>query len=161
MLNYRYLMFIFCTLEPSLTHAQTKPLPHLNLFDFVETELSKFFPQAKTLVLGTASWRWVFAGLSIFILLLMKRFLLTRLLKWFKTLSDKTENTFDDQVVELLNKPLSYLLLIIGIYLSSKWLNLSDTLDRLIIFSYRISLIILFTWFLVRLIELSTKFFEI
>ena len=160
MLNCKYLMFIFYIFKPSMTYAQAKAEPHLNLLVFIETELSQFFPQAKTLFLGTASWRWIFAGLSVLILLLMKRFMLTKLLKWFKTLSGKTENTFDDQVVELLNKPLSCLLMIVGIYGSSNWINLSESLERFINFCYRISLIILFTWFLVCLIELSTKFLE-
>ena len=61
MLNCKYLMFIFYIFKPSMTYAQAKAEPHLNLLVFIETELSQFFPQAKTLFLGTASWRWIFA----------------------------------------------------------------------------------------------------
>lgn len=160
MLIFRYLICGLCLLKASLSHAQNTTNSDYGLSMYFEMEIAKFFPQAKTLFLGSAYWRWFLAGLTLAFLLLMKRFLLAKLLAWFKKLSGKTENTFDDQVVELLNQPLSYFVLISGSYAAINWIHLPHSIETLSTFIYRLSLIILGTWFIARLVELSSKFFE-
>lgn len=93
-------------------------------------------------------------GISIIIVIaaivLLKLFeLLNR--KVFVPLARKTENKFDDVILDSVCKPISFGIMLLGIWIAFHRLEFSEGLDKTVFAAYRILVVINITWFFARL----------
>ena len=73
--------------------------------------------------------------------------------KSFKMLTSKTESRLDDVLVDTLEKPIVFGLAVLGFYLGTKQLNMTEDVALLINNTYKILIALCITWFVVRLVN--------
>ncbi len=96
----------------------------------------------------------------VFATLLTRRILIKRILVTLKKKAEKTDTTLDDEMVEAVRLPLSVGILVVGIWLALSVLPLPKeplNLYNLIHASGRIIVLLLAAWFVMRIINASTK----
>ncbi|HIP08024.1 MAG TPA: mechanosensitive ion channel family protein [Mariprofundaceae bacterium] len=106
---------------------------------------------------GDSAWsQWLAALGILFVTVVLRRYFIALLHKVTRRLTQKTKTTLDDALLEAAEKPLSWLILLMGIWAAvmvikptSEVLPLLDIAERL----GRMASIVLIGWFLWRLID--------
>ncbi len=97
-------------------------------------------------LLGNTLETWLL-GLGIFIIFIILRFkLITLLINVSKQFTAKTKNTLDDKIVAVMERPLQWLVIIIGFKLSISFFTLSDAMLLTITHLIRSMLIMMVMW---------------
>ena len=112
----------------------------------IATQINDLLPIPQGQFLGSEYWRWFLCALSLLILLIMRTLIVRYLFKWLHRLTGMTDTDLDDKLIEVLTKPFRGLIWVIGIYTTVGWLNVSESVNMMILTCYRIALIILVTW---------------
>ncbi|MDQ6984495.1 MAG: mechanosensitive ion channel family protein [Ghiorsea sp.] len=107
--------------------------------------------------IGDGVWsQWLAAIGILFVTVVLRRYLIAFLHRLTQTLTNKTQTTLDDTLLEAAEKPLSWLILLMGIWAAvmvikptSEVLPLLDIAERV----GRMASIVLIAWFLWRLID--------
>ncbi len=118
---------------------------------FINEYFSIFGLKGTNLVLGVL--------ILIFFLLLRKAFgawALYRLKKWTK----KTETTIDDALLEILNPPLSFLILLIGIWVARVVINFPERIDATLVNWIHLGFVVVLCWLIYRSADVFTDFLE-
>ena len=79
--------------------------------------------------LGVAIWRIIAAGVIMIFTLLMRKIVVSFLIRIFRKLTAKTENTIDDQIVEALDPPARLIVITLGIIFALQVLGFAVTND--------------------------------
>jgi len=106
---------------------------------------------------GDSAWsQWLVAAGILFVTVVLRRYLISFLRRLTQSLTKKTKTTLDDTLLEAAEKPLSWLILLMGIWAAvmvikptSEVLPLLDIAERM----GRMASIVLIGWFLWRLID--------
>lgn len=70
--------------------------------------------------------------------------------KYAKKFADKTENNYDDIIVDKVEEPLTALIIIVGYMFAIGYLHMSEGFDKIAFALGKLSLVITFTWMLTR-----------
>ncbi len=104
-------------------------------------------------VYGIDISRIITAALIFILFLLIRKFFAGRVIKRLKTLTKKTKNELDDEVLEILEQPISFIPVVLGLFISCKYLELTGTwewiTDRLI----ESLIVMVIFWVFVKLVE--------
>lgn len=97
--------------------------------------------------------RIIIAALIFIFFLLIRKIFSSRVIARLKIMTKKTETQFDDEVLEILEKPIAFIPVVIGFFISTEYLALSGTyaliVDRLV----RSLIVYVIFWILVKLVE--------
>ncbi|MFC1493647.1 mechanosensitive ion channel family protein [Thermodesulfobacteriota bacterium] len=97
--------------------------------------------------------RIIIAALIFILFLLIRKMFSNRVISRLKTMTKRTETLFDDEVLEILEKPIAFIPVVIGIFVSTEYLALSGVYaliaDRLV----RSLIVYVIFWILIKLIE--------
>ena len=106
---------------------------------------------------GNSLQSW-FIALSIIVLSVM----LGKVIYWFfskvvRLVTDKSENKLDDIIVDMVEEPAVFMVVVIGIWLAFQSLILSETITRIIDSAYQVIIALLVGWLLSRLFDALYK----
>ncbi|MCA9689151.1 MAG: mechanosensitive ion channel family protein [Myxococcales bacterium] len=107
-------------------------------------------------VLGRESWRFIAAALTVLLTVLLRRAVMKLVMRGLRELTAKTKTKLDDALVEALDPPVAYFVLTFGLYLSLQWIGLPTAVDATVLLLYRLCVIILVGWTLLRCTTLVT-----
>ncbi|MCA9715665.1 MAG: mechanosensitive ion channel [Myxococcales bacterium] len=100
--------------------------------------------------LGRELWRYIVAALTVLLAWGLRRALMNLVLGVLREATTRTRTKIDDKLVEALDPPLAWFITAFGLYLAALWLNLPDavfgTVERL----YRLAVIAIVGWALLR-----------
>jgi MscS family membrane protein len=68
------------------------------------------------LIFGVSLYRWAFALLVFFLFLFLRKVFALIILKSVKTLVSKTKTDFDDKLIDVIESPLNFLFIVIGVW---------------------------------------------
>ena len=119
-----------------------------------------FLDEHFTLV-GIPGTRVALAVFIIIIALLFRRFFSLVVLKRLRKLTTKTSTHLDDALLEILNPPLSFLILLIGFYVATLVVGVVDervsgTLDKI----FELGFVVIICWLIYRSAEVFSEFLE-
>jgi len=103
-----------------------------------------------------SSTRWVLAVIILFVTVVANRYLIRILHLMTQNLAQRTETTLDDTLLQAAEKPLGWLIMVLGIWASVMVINPpSDVLPIVAIVEHigRLASIILIGWFVWRLVD--------
>jgi MscS family membrane protein len=118
--------------------------------------LSDAAPWALASVLGSEVWRWVMLAATLALVLGARRLVMNLLMKGLRRLTGRTDTRIDDQLIEALDPPLAWFVLAFGVYLALLWPNVSDGVQGLVNSGYRLAVIVIVGWALVRSVDILT-----
>jgi len=103
---------------------------------------------------GNSLGKWLTA-LIVFIIFLLLRKQLSKLvtlvaLRWVK----KSENTLDDEILEVIQRPIAFGMIILGFNVAFSFLKFSESFSLMIAHTMSTLTIVLFAWVLYRIIKL-------
>ncbi|MDN3652300.1 mechanosensitive ion channel family protein [Thalassotalea ponticola] len=78
-------------------------------------------------------------------------------ISWVKRIAERTEGTLDDQLVELLHQPLFYSVVVFGISIASRIVQLPDNIGNVIFPIFYTLLLVLWTLFFIRITRISLR----
>ena len=117
----------------------------ISLTQWMGSQITERWPSTQEICLGSEYWRWLLCAFTLLMILMIHRFILSYLLKWSKQLTEMTKTDLDDQLIEVLKKPIGVLIWVSGLYMMTSWLNLPTGLDEGLRLVYRIAMISLLT----------------
>ena len=100
---------------------------------------------------------WIISFLLIGASVFFARIAYTLIGKFFKKYTAKTQSKLDDILVDMLEEPLIFALIIIGIWYSLQTLHLSTGLDDIIGKAYYVLIVFDMAWFIVRLFDVMIE----
>lgn len=105
--------------------------------------------------------RILLAALILIIALIFKRLFSIIVLKYLKKLTEKSDTHLDDALLEILNPPLSFLILLFGFYIATLVIGpvnerLTQTLDNF----FRLGFVIIFCWLIYRSADVFSEFLQ-
>lgn len=124
--------------------------------DAIEVWLADAAPWALVSVIGAEVWRWVMLAATLLLFVVARRLAMRLLMKGLRRLTGKTETRVDDQMIEALDPPLGWFVLTFGIYVSLLWPDFADGPQSVINQVYRLSVIAIIGWALVRSVNILT-----
>lgn len=124
--------------------------------DAIEGWLTEAAPWALASVLGSEVWRWVMLGATLVLFVLARRVVMNLLMKGLRALTGRTDTDIDDRMIEAFDPPLGWFVLTFGIYVSLLWPNFGDGVQDVVNHVYRLSVIIIVGWALVRSVNILT-----
>ncbi len=112
-------------------------------------------------VLGIQGTRLALAVLIIIIALLFRRLFSLVVLKRLRKLTSKTSTHLDDALLEILNPPLSFLILLIGFYVATLVIGVVDarvtnTLDKI----FELGFVVLVCWLIYSSADVFSEFLQ-
>ena len=100
---------------------------------------------------------WMIALALIGVSIILARIAYSIIGKYFKKYTARTESKLDDILVDMLEEPLVFALIIIGIWYSLQTLHLSTAIEDVIGKAYYILIVFDVAWFIVRLIDVMIE----
>ena len=96
----------------------------------------------------------IIIALFIFILfLLIRRLFATIVIRRLSAMTKKTTSQLDDEVLEILEKPISYIPVVLGLFIATEYLSLSGIYDLIADRLVRSLIVFLIFWILIKLID--------
>jgi len=97
--------------------------------------------------------RTIIAALIFILFLLIRKMFSSRVIIRLKTMAKRTETQLDDEVLEILEEPVAFIPVVIGLFISTEYLALSEAYaliaDRLV----RSLIVFVIFWMLIKLVE--------
>ncbi len=78
--------------------------------------MDKFIHLVNYLVLGVPVYKWAFALLALFVFLIFRKLFTLIVIKTVKTLVKNTQTQIDDKLIDVIEAPLKFLFIIIGLW---------------------------------------------
>ncbi len=102
---------------------------------------------------GNTILEWGLAAAGILLSFIVAKTLYWLIGHFVKTIAKRTENRFDDILVDMLEEPAVFAMIITGIWYSLQMLQLSSTIQIVLSKSYYVLIIFTVTWFVTRLFD--------
>ncbi len=115
-----------------------------------------YFINSKFTIFDIPGTRIFIAFVIIIVALLFKRIFSQWVLKYLDHLTRKTKSNLDDALLEILNPPLSYLVLLLGFQLAAISVGVVDSLQKVIQLGY----VGLMCWLIYRSADVFTVYLE-
>ncbi len=110
---------------------------------------------------GVTGDRIAVAALILVFALIFKRLFSILVLKYLKRLTAKSATHLDDALLDILNPPLSFLILLAGFYLSSLVLGeMSGRVSQMLGKLFNLGFVIIFCWLLYRSADVFSEFLQ-
>ena len=122
----------------------------------LEPVFASYAPWLLTPMLGSEIWRFVAIFITILSFVVLRRVVVWVTLNVLRRVTRRTPTDVDDQLVEAVNPPLGWFVIATGVYLGLFWPNLSPATDHLLDSLYRIAVIALVGWGMLRAIHILT-----
>ena len=106
---------------------------------------------------GNTLQSWVIAMTIILLSVLMGKVIYWVFSKVIRLFTSKTKTKLDDIVVDMVEEPAVFLVVVLGIWFALKSLTLSDTITGIISSSYQVIIALLTGWMLTRLFDALYK----
>ncbi len=103
-----------------------------------------------TRLFGRESWTFVAAALTVLLFFGLRKVVMGIVMRMLRKLSKRTETRFDDELVEALDPPVGWFVGAFGLYLGSLWLQLPAGVQDVVITIYRMAIIVILGWALIR-----------
>ena len=102
------------------------------------------------------------AALVIILTLVLRKFVAARILNYIRKLTKRTKTTLDDALIDILDRPLRLLVLLIGLYIASFVLaNYNDKLDQMLSKWLQLGFVIVICWIIYRGADALTVYLEV
>jgi len=121
------------------------------VFDFINRYLTVFGIPGTQLLLGI---------FIIILSLMLRKVFSIWVLNYFKKLTAKTKTELDEALVDILNPPLSYLILLVGFELARLVINFPDKFDITLENWIQLGFVAMFCWLIYRSADVFTSFLE-
>ncbi|MGB1012601.1 MAG: mechanosensitive ion channel family protein [Nannocystaceae bacterium] len=99
---------------------------------------------------GRESWCFIAALVTVLFFYGLRRVFMGLIMRTLRKLSRKTKTRFDDELLEALDPPVAWFVTAVGLYLGTLWLQLPDGIQDFIITIYRMGVIVILGWALMR-----------
>lgn len=126
----------------------------------LEAQLVEAAPWSLGALFGIAVWRWCFCFFTVALFYVSRRPLMRLLMRLLKKMTSKTETTIDDELVAALDPPLGWFVMAFGYYVAFLWLGLEAGAQGFIDTVYRVSVIMIVGWALLRCVSILTAMLE-
>lgn len=113
-------------------------------------------PWLLTEVLGVAAWRYVAALLTVVLVLAIRRALSNVVMRKLRQWTSRTKTRVDDQLIEAADPPLGWFIAAFGVYAATLWLQLPDGVQGVLQTIYRVVIVLIISWALLRVSKLLT-----
>ena len=107
-----------------------------------------------------ALWRYLICLLFIFLALFVRRVLDGIVLKKLQKLAEKTRFRFDELTIKALRLPLTFLTVILGLFLAGYVLNISPGVNDLLKHALRVALAVDAAYFLTKVVDVLEEYFR-
>ncbi len=122
----------------------------------IEGWLTEAAPWALASVLGIAMWRVAAFFLTLLLFFAGRRALMNVVMRLVAQLTRRTHNAYDDAFFDALKPPLGAFVQTLGVYLALLWLPLSDSVHGMVDSVYRVAVIAIVGWGLLRCVDVVT-----
>ncbi len=102
---------------------------------------------------GNTVSSWAIAAIGVIVSVVIAKTVYWLIGNFIKRLTSSTKNRFDDIIVDMLEEPVVFSLIIFGVWYSIHTLKLSDTAASILAKSYYVLIIFTLAWMLVRLLD--------
>ncbi|WP_456451677.1 mechanosensitive ion channel family protein [Hydrogenimonas sp.] len=102
---------------------------------------------------GNTILEWALAAGGILLSLLLAKTVYWLIGRFVKTITDRTENKFDDILVDMMEEPAVFAMILTGIWYSLHLLHLNDLAQTVLAKSYYVLIIFTVSWFVTRLFD--------
>lgn len=109
---------------------------------------------------GIAVWRYFASLLLIFLALFVRRVLDGIILKKLQKLAEKTRFRFDELTIKAFRRPLSFLALILGLFLAGYVLDISPGVNKLLKHALKVALAVNAAYFLTKVVDVLEEYFR-
>ena len=116
------------------------------LAEWMGSHITGILPNTQEILMGSEYWRWGLCLFTLLLILILHRFILSYLLKYSRYLTGMTKTDLDDQLIEVLQKPVAVLIWVNGLFAMTSWLNITAVFNQILILGYRIAMVSLITW---------------
>ncbi len=106
---------------------------------------------------GREAWCYVAALLTFALFYGLRKMLMGIFMRALRKLSSRTKTRFDDELVEALDPPVGWFVAAFGFYLGTLWLQLPFGVQGVIITLYRMAVIVIIGWALMRSASILTS----
>ncbi|WP_201353683.1 mechanosensitive ion channel family protein [Hydrogenimonas urashimensis] len=106
---------------------------------------------------GNTILEWSIAAGGIILSFIIARTLYWLIGHFFKKVTKRTQNRFDDILVDMLEEPIVFVLVITGIWYSLHFLHLSDMAETIVSRAYYVLFIIAAAWLITRLSDATIE----
>jgi len=124
--------------------------------DALEPWLADNAPWLLIDILGSPLWRFFALVLTIVVFMGLRYLIVAVTMRTVRNLTKRTETDIDDKLVEATDPPLGWIVVVTGVYLGLFWPNFSPAVDSVLDVLYRVSLIIIVGWGLLRSVHILT-----
>ena len=122
--------------------------------------MASFQEFLQIMVLGNTIQTWLI-GIGIIIVFIILRFkLIALLVQMFKRVASKTETTLDDKIVSVIEKPLQWIVVIIGFQLGVSYFTLGDTIAGVMHHFTRSLLMLMTMWIAYNALAIFSDIFR-
>lgn len=97
--------------------------------------------------------RIIIAALIFILFLLIRKIFSSRIINRLKTMAKKTETQFDDEALEILEQPIAFIPVVIGLFISTEYLALSGAYELIADRLVRSLIVLVIFWVLIKLVE--------
>lgn len=97
--------------------------------------------------------RVIIAALIFILFLLIRKMFSSRVIARLKAMTAKTETEFDDEVLEILEKPIAFIPVVIGFFIATEYLDLSGTYAEIVDNLVRSLIVYVIFWIVIKLVE--------
>jgi len=99
---------------------------------------------------GNSVGTWTIAFLTILLFILLSRTTYYAIGKWIKRLTARTTNQLDDLLIDKLEEPVAFLIVLVGVRLALNMLTLGDGVGTAIASAYHLILALTIAWMIAR-----------
>jgi len=113
-------------------------------------------------ILGVPGTKFIVATIILILSLLLRKIFSIWVLKYIRKLAARTETTLDDALIEILNPPLSFLFLMIGLVITRMVIvsHINPSIDRTLQSILQFGFVIVVCWLIYRSADVFTGYLE-
>lgn len=118
--------------------------------EFIEHAVDLLLEQFDVTSSENTPARYIACAAIVIITILLRRVVTTILFGFFRRLSSRTQTTFDDKFLEVIEPPVGMLVIVLGLVGALKALKLSPAADNMLGYAYTIAFSLCIFWLLLR-----------